>query len=458
MKLLLLFESNVIWWSVIVIYIPFAGSDTKCYTDTDSSGKITEKEYPMCYGYYFYRKRKPTEAYGKATIYLTGFKFHFADHNQKLNKRASVFCEIFEYNADLMTGDTEDREKAIWDLDQGVATCFCNTSILCATQKATFRDYLNKAGPRERFVFRRFVEELDNAKAAKVYAAWVATSSTSPPPTTTVITTSAGITTVVAISGATTPPLGPATITTEGKYQNRTATIREVKADKDVSFSSKHIPETGGFPLLIPLLLGAIIGLLLVLGIIAAVLFVWITRKKRLKHSSKKKSGKGKKNSGKGKKESKDGSKTKNKKQDDDKKPPKKSAEKTGKGKDDRKPAGKAASKMGNVPPKSAMGKPPKSTMGIPTSKMGNVPPKSGMGKPPKSAMGKATSKMGNVPPKPAMGKPPKSAMGKATSKMGNVPPKSAMGKPPKSAMGKATSKMGNVQPKSTMGKATRKK
>nr|CDJ91361.1 hypothetical protein LOC100570619 [Haemonchus contortus] len=456
-KLLLLFENNVIWWSVIVIYIPFAGTDTKCYTDTDSAGKITEKEYPMCYGYYFYRKRKPTEAYEKATIYLTGFKFHFVGHNQKLNKRASVFCEIFEYNADLMTGDTEDREKAIWDLDQGVATCFCNTSILCATQKATFRDYLNKAGPKERFVFRRFVEELDNAKAAKVYAAWLATSSTSPPPTTTVITTSAAITTVVAISGATAPSLGTATTTTEGKYQNRTATIREVKSDKDMSFSSQHIPETGGFPLLIPLLLGAIIGLLLVLGIIAAVLFVWITRKKRLKHSSKKKSRKGKKKSDKAKKEPKDG-KTKNKKQDDDKKPPKKSAEKMEKDKDDRKPAGKAASKMGGVPPKSAMGKPPKSTMGKATSKMGNVPPKSAMGKPPKSAMGKATSKMGNVPPKSAMGKPPKSTMGKATSKMGNVPPKSAMGKPPKSAMGKATSKMGNVQPKSTMGKATRKK
>ncbi|VDO69535.1 unnamed protein product [Haemonchus placei] len=103
-----------------------------------------------------------------------------------------VFCEIFDdsppkEHEKIERGNVRDTNIA--SVIKGTATCYCNTSIICATQKDTFKDYISKAGRTEKRVLRRFLKS-DVPEAVDELHKFMATSL---PETTIEPTPSAGV-------------------------------------------------------------------------------------------------------------------------------------------------------------------------------------------------------------------------------------------------------------------------
>uniref|UniRef100_A0A0N4W6D8 Gnk2-homologous domain-containing protein n=1 Tax=Haemonchus placei TaxID=6290 RepID=A0A0N4W6D8_HAEPC len=141
---------------------------------------ITKKEHRFCTGSYGFTRT------GHKKYRLSKSSFWYADVDSPL----PAFCEIFDDTPPMehkKIGRGSVRDINIAAVKRGTATCYCNTSIICATQRNTFKNYFSKAGRTEKRVLRRFLK-LDVPEAVDELHKFMATSlpktTTEPTPST----------------------------------------------------------------------------------------------------------------------------------------------------------------------------------------------------------------------------------------------------------------------------------
>ncbi|XGW05872.1 hypothetical protein V3C99_016323 [Haemonchus contortus] len=246
----LLSRRNLLWLSMIAACFPLTGT-VYCYTDNFKERAITKKEHRFCTGSYGFTRK------GHSKYSVSKPSFWYAD----VDSPSPVFCEIFDDSPPKKhekIGRGGVRDINIAAVKKGTATCYCNTSIICATQRDTFEDYINNADRMERRVLRRF-RKLDVPEAVDELHEFMATSL---PETTTEPTTSTGA------------EVGDESVDPEGSNQEG----QHSAVDADESYEdSRSSPN-----MLLILGLGALV-VLIIIVIIALVPTLIKYRKKRRK-------------------------------------------------------------------------------------------------------------------------------------------------------------------------------
>uniref|UniRef100_A0A7I4YYK1 Uncharacterized protein n=1 Tax=Haemonchus contortus TaxID=6289 RepID=A0A7I4YYK1_HAECO len=162
----LISRRDLLWFSMLATCFTLTGT-VYCYTDNFKEKVITKKEHRFCTGSYDYKRI----AFGNYS--LSDISFWYADVDSKL----PVFCEIFDstpsHIPQIISG--KDKEMEIGSSKKGRATCYCNTSIICATQRDTFKDYISKAGANEKSLLQKFLKT-DSSEAEEELRKFMATS------------------------------------------------------------------------------------------------------------------------------------------------------------------------------------------------------------------------------------------------------------------------------------------
>uniref|UniRef100_A0A7I4YZV6 Uncharacterized protein n=1 Tax=Haemonchus contortus TaxID=6289 RepID=A0A7I4YZV6_HAECO len=238
-----------------------------CYTDNSKERAITENEHRFCTSSYsFTRKRN-----GRYSV--SNQSFWYADVDSKW----SVFCEIFDDSPPReheIIGRGRVRDSKIAAVKKGTATCYCNTSIICATQGNTLKVYINKADRMERKVLQQFLK-LDVPEAVDELHKFMATSlpkaTTEPSPS-----TGEGVTVTVQIEKQSSD-------TSPGAYsENPGASNQEgQRSDANAALDKSH-DDSSSPNLLLILGLGALV-VLIIIVIIALVPILIKYRQKRRK-------------------------------------------------------------------------------------------------------------------------------------------------------------------------------
>nr|CDJ80428.1 unnamed protein product [Haemonchus contortus] len=66
----------------------------------------------------------------------------------------SVSCDIYGGDNELI--GQENREETLANMKGGLVNCFCDTSIICATNYSTFEKFFSEASPQEKQFYDPF--------------------------------------------------------------------------------------------------------------------------------------------------------------------------------------------------------------------------------------------------------------------------------------------------------------
>uniref|UniRef100_A0A7I4YYJ3 Uncharacterized protein n=1 Tax=Haemonchus contortus TaxID=6289 RepID=A0A7I4YYJ3_HAECO len=177
MHVSLILKNNILWF-MVVVHIPLAGS-MRCLIDEGQEGHpmISSEDFPSC-EVYFYFERKGGQIFGKRLNYGGG------DTTLKRSNMDSVSCDIYGGDNELI--GQENREETLANMKGGLVNCFCDTSIICATNYSTFEKFFSEASPQEKQFYDPF-KNIGVPKAEELLAEYMAN-------TTTINATSYGIT------------------------------------------------------------------------------------------------------------------------------------------------------------------------------------------------------------------------------------------------------------------------
>ncbi|XGW05886.1 hypothetical protein V3C99_016335 [Haemonchus contortus] len=248
MRLSLILKNNILWWSMVVIHIPFTGT-IRCYleyADGDPTPRISSEEFPMCEA--FYRFKITNVSYVWWTVIHRG-----ADISRLRSNRTSAYCEVLHSPTERV-GD-ENRREIIAKMEEGFISCYCNTSIICTTRYSTFADYIKSSSREERRVYPPSSNILEkNNQTIRARQELLDKYLASTGMTTTTTTTTEATTTTTEITA----------VTEAEPWEEEAAT-----------------EASEGFPKTVLVLIIGVICVALILLFIASVPFVWKIRKER---------------------------------------------------------------------------------------------------------------------------------------------------------------------------------